>query len=133
MPALDTNVLVRYMIADDKKQFEAARLFIEEAITIEALFIPVSVSVELEWVLRSLFEVKKSMIITTFNRLLEAREIEVQDESAIEIALSLYAINNADFADCLHIAGAQTQGRVPLVTFNQKASRVEGAKLLVCN
>jgi len=131
MPALDTNVLVRYLIADDKKQFEAAKQFIEEAITNEALFIPISVSVELEWVLRSLYEVKKAMIITTFNRLLEAREIEFQEESAIEIALSLYTDNNADFADCLHIASAQTQGRVPLVTFDRKASRVEGAKLLV--
>ena len=131
MPALDTNVLVRYLIADDRKQFELAKKFIEEAITNEALFIPLSVSVELEWVLRSLYEIKKAMIITTFNRLLEAREIEFQEESAIEIALSLYADNNADFADCLHIASAQTQGRVPLVTFDRKASRVEGAKLLV--
>ena len=130
MPALDTNVLVRYLIADDKKQFEAAKQFIEEAITNEALFIPVSVTVELEWVLRSLYEVDKAMIITTFNRLLEAREIEFQEESAIEIALNLYADNNADFADCLHIASAQTQGRVPLVTFDRQASRVEGAKLL---
>ena len=59
MPGLDTNVLVRYLIADDKKQFEAAKQFVEEAIKNEDLFIPVSVSVELEWVLRSLYEVKK--------------------------------------------------------------------------
>jgi len=131
MPALDTNVLVRYLIADDRKQFELAKQFIEEAITNEALFIPLSVSVELEWVLRSLYEIKKAIIITTFNSLLEAREIEFQEESAIEIALSLYADSNADFADCLHIASAQTQGRIPLVTFDRKASRVEGAKLLV--
>ena len=30
MPALDTNVLVRYLIADDKKQFEAAKQFIQK-------------------------------------------------------------------------------------------------------
>lgn len=131
MPALDTNVLVRYLIADDRKQFELAKQFIEEAITNETLFIPLSVSVELEWVLRSLYEIKKAMIITTFNSLLEAREIEFQEESAVEIALSLYTDSNADFADCLHVASAQTQGRVPLVTFDRKASRVEGAKLLV--
>jgi predicted nucleic-acid-binding protein len=131
MPALDTNVLVRYLIADDKKQFEVAKKYIENAIANEALFIPVSVSVELEWVLRSLYEVDKSMIITTFNRLLEAREIEFQEESSIEITLSFYADSNAAFADCLHIASAQNQGRVPLVTFDRKASRVEGAELLI--
>ena len=90
MPALDTNILVRYLIADDKKQFEVAKQFIEDSIANEALFIPLSVTVELEWVLRSLYEVKKANIVNTYNRLLEAREIEFQDESAIEIALSLY-------------------------------------------
>ena len=131
MPALDTNVLVRYLIADDKKQFEAAKQFIEEAIPEEALFIPLTVSVELEWVLRSLYELNKAMIISTFNRLLESREIEFHEESAIEVALSLYTEGNADFADCLHIACAQNQGRVPLMTFDRKAARVDGAELLV--
>lgn len=131
MPALDTNVLVRYLIVDDKKQFEAAKQFFEETIPYEALFIPVSVSVELEWVLRSLYELSNAAIITTFNRLLETREIEFEQESAIEIALCLYTDNNADFADCLHIASAQIQERGPLMTFDRKASRVDGAKLLV--
>ena len=130
MPALDTNVLVRYLVADDKKQFEIAKKYIEDACTHEALFIPVSVSVELEWVLRSLYELNKAMIIDTFNRLLEVREIEFQDESVIEITLSLYTDNNADFADCLHIASARSKNRTPLVTFDRKASRIEGAILL---
>jgi predicted nucleic-acid-binding protein len=130
MPALDTNVLVRYLIADDKKQFEAARKYVEDLCTTDALFIPVSVSVELEWVLRSLYELSKATVITTFGRLLEAREIEFQNESVIEVTLSLYADNNADFADCLHIASAQMEGREPLVTFDRKASRIEGAILL---
>ncbi|MDB3935652.1 type II toxin-antitoxin system VapC family toxin [Granulosicoccus sp.] len=131
MAALETNVLVRYLIADDIKQFEAAKKFIEETIIDETLFILVSVSVELEWVLRSLYELNKTTIITTFNRLLESREIEFQEEPAIEVALSLYTDSNSDFADCLHIDCAQRQGRLPLMTFDRKASRVNGAKLLV--
>lgn len=130
MPALDTNVLVRYLVADDKKQFEIAKNYIEDATTHEALFISLSVSVELEWVLRSFYELNKAMIIDTFICLLEAREIEFQDESAIEITLSLYTDNNADFADCLHIASTQIKNRIPLVTFDKKASRIEGAILL---
>ncbi|MFK7963306.1 MAG: PIN domain-containing protein, partial [Burkholderiaceae bacterium] len=53
MATLDTNVLVRYLIADDKRQFELARAFVESTIRKESLFLPVSVTVELEWVLRS--------------------------------------------------------------------------------
>ena len=130
MPALDTNVLVRYLVADDRKQFQVAKSFIEEFIEQEVLFVPVSVSVELEWVLRSLYELDKAMVLTTFNRLLETREIEFQEESSIEVALSLYADNSADFADCLHIASAYSKERSPLMTFDRKASRVPGAQLL---
>lgn len=130
MPALDTNVLVRYLVADDKKQFKQAKAFIENAVLTEPLFVPLSVSVELEWVLRSLYELDKAAILTVFNRLLEAREIEFQEESSIEITLSLYADTTADFADCLHIASAHSNERVPLMTFDRKASRVAGAQLL---
>ncbi|MDC0435489.1 VapC toxin family PIN domain ribonuclease, partial [bacterium] len=61
----------------------------------------------------------------------ESREIEFQEEPAIEVALSLYTDSNADFADCLHIGCAQRQGRLPLMIFDRKASRVDGAELLV--
>jgi len=130
MPALDTNVLVRYLVADDKQQFETAKAFIEDATLTEPLFVSMSVSIELEWVLRSLYDIDKATILTVFNRLLESREIEFQEESSIEITLSLYADNNADFADCLHIASAHSSNRTPLITFDRKASRVSGAQLL---
>lgn len=130
MPALDTNVLVRYLVADDRKQFAIAKNYIEKIASKDTLFVPLSVIVELEWVLRSLYELDKETILTTFNRLLETGELVFQNESSIEIALSLYADNNADFADCLHRASAHVSEREPLVTFDRKASRVTGALLL---
>ncbi len=130
MPTLDTNVLVRYLVADDRNQFQIAEAFIEEAVHQEALFIPLSVSVELEWILRTLYELDKPTILTTFSRLLESHEIEFHEESSIEISLSLYADNNADFADCLHIASAFTNERTPLMTFDRKPSRIVDAQLL---
>jgi len=130
MAALDTNVLVRYLVADDRKQYSIAKDYIERIATMDTLFVPLSVVVELEWVLRSLYELDKETILSTFNRLLEVEELEFQNESSIEIALSLYADNNTDFADCLHIASAHVSERQPLVTFDRKASRVTGALLL---
>lgn len=102
MASLDTNVLVRYLVADDRVQYEAAKAYIEALPPDEFLFIPTSVSIELEWVLRTVYKLDKSTVITTFNRLLETRELGFQDEPSIEVSLSLYADGNADFADCLH-------------------------------
>ena len=56
MPALDTNVLVRYLVQDDAAQFAAARRLIRRCVADDAtLFVPVTVVLELEWVLRSSF------------------------------------------------------------------------------
>lgn len=130
MATLDTNVLVRYLIAEDRKQHELARSFIESTIRNESLFLPISVTVELEWVLRSRYELRKSEIVLVLNRLLESQEIEFQDEASIEIALNLYVENNADFADCLHLAIAHSNSQTPMMTFDRKASNLPGASLL---
>ena len=60
----------------------------------------------MEWVLRSQYNQGKVKILDLFNKLLESRELEFQEDASIEIALSLYADNNVDFVDCLHIGTA---------------------------
>jgi len=130
MPSLDTNVLVCYLVADDRNQFELAKAYIDRVTPDDSLFIPISVSVELEWVLRTVYELDKLAVITVFSQLLESREIEFQDESSIEVSLSLYSDSNADFADCLHSASAYSNDRVPLVTYDRKAARLPGSVLL---
>lgn len=131
MAALDTNTLVRYLVADDKNQFQSAKKLIESADEEAPLFLSLSVLVEVEWVLRSLYEFDKPTLITTFNQLLDTRELVFQDEDIVEIAVSLYAENNTDFSDCLHIASAHVYEYTPMITFDRNAARVVGAELLV--
>ena len=131
MPALDANILVRYLVADDTKQFQSAMTLIESADEEAPLFLPLSVVIELEWVLRSLYSFDKTTLITTFNQLLGTQELVFQDEDIVEVALSLYTENNTDFADCLHIATAHVNDYTPMITFDRKAARVSGAELLV--
>lgn len=130
MAALDTNVLVRYLVSDDKKQFKIAKKFIEGSASDGSLFVPISVVIELEWVLRSLYELDKDTMLELFGRLLESSELKFQEEPSLEIALSLYSESNTDFADCLHTASAFTYGHTPLMTFDRKASRLDEAELL---
>ena len=130
MPALDTNILVRYLVADDKKQFQSAKALIESADEEAPLFLSLSVLVELEWVLGSLYAFDKSDLLTTFNQLLDTRELVFQDEDVVEITVSLYTENNTDFADCLHLATAHVYDYTPMITFDRKAVRVTGTELL---
>jgi len=96
----------------------------------ESLFVPLTVMLELEWVLRSRYEYPKEQVLATLSSLLETRELVFQDEAAVEHALHYYRRNRVDFAECLHLGCAAAAGRLPLITFDRLAARVEGAKLL---
>ena len=131
MAALDTNVLVRFLVQDDAKQGLLARELIRSTLAKgEPLFVPVTVMLELEWVLRSNFGFDKAQIILTLASLLAASELSFESEQSVEVALELFRQNKADFSDCVHIALSHEAGMTPMWTFDRAASKVDGAKLL---
>ncbi|MBC7940106.1 MAG: type II toxin-antitoxin system VapC family toxin [Chitinophagaceae bacterium] len=131
MAALDTNVLVRFVVQDHAAQGAAAARLIRHAVESGLpLFVPVTVLLELEWVLRSVFRFDKSSVLQAMRRLLGSFELVFESESAVEIALETYEVSRADFADCLHAALAGAASETPLLTFDKVAAKVDGAKLL---
>jgi len=129
MPALDTNALVRYVVKDDVAQFAAAKRLIRKCVSEgQTLFVPVTVTLELEWVLRSSFEYAKDEVMQVLSSLFSAAELTFESEHALEVALQLYRKGPADFADCLHIALAAQAGELPLWTFDKRAVKVNGAQ-----
>jgi len=131
MAALDTNVLVRFLVQDDAAQLAAARRLIRKCVNEgETLFVPVTVSLELEWVLRSIFGFDKPTVVQTLSDLLLAGELTFESESALEAALAHYGQATADYSDCLHVALASAASAQPFWTFDKAASKMDGAKLL---
>lgn len=131
MPALDTNVLVRYIVEDDSAQLAAAQRLIRKCVSEQqTLFVPLTVTLELQWVLRFNFGYGKPDTIRVLSDLFSAAELSFESEQALEVALELYRSSAADFADCLHIALAAQAGEQPLWTFDKAAAKVRGAILL---
>ena len=131
MPSLDTNVLVRYLVQDDSGQLAAAKRLISRCVTDgRSLFVPVTVTLELEWVLRARFGYIKADVMQALSSLFSAAELRFESERALEVALHLYREGSADFADCLHIALATQAGEQPLWTFEKGAAQVIGAQLI---
>ena len=131
MPALDTNVLVRYVVRDDGPQRAAVRRLIQQCIDAgQSLFVPVTVVLELEWVLRARYGCAKAEVIQVIATLFSAAELRFESARALEVALQLYRDGAADFADCVHIALAAQAGEQPLFTFDKRAATVDGAELL---
>ena len=131
MAALDTNVLVRLLMRDDHGQLASAQRLIHERVAAgETLFVSITVALELEWVLRSRFELDKAAVLRLFLQLLSTLELRFEAAATIEWALKQYKSAATDFSDCLHAALAMRAGEQPLWTFDKVASKVGGAKLL---
>lgn len=132
MPALDTNVLVRWITNDDPAQCAVIRrLFQSTPATGQRFYVPVTVLLETEWVLRARYGFDRTALALAFDALLSVPELELMDEIAVERALHLFRQDGApDFADCLHISLTDTAGHAPLLTFDLRAAGTKGALLL---
>jgi predicted nucleic-acid-binding protein len=129
--SLDTNVLVRPLVRDHEPQADvAARLLERHTRKSEALLVPVTVVLELEWVLRSRCRFSKADVINTFSGLLTSIELVFESEGALEQALASYEDGAAGFGEYVHVALAQHGQALPFWTFDAKASKAVGAKLL---
>jgi predicted nucleic-acid-binding protein len=127
MLGLDTNVLVRFLVRDHEAQFERARRLIKREVGAqEKVLISLLVLLETEWVLRSRYGLQKNQIADTISGLLDATELELEDEPSIEEALYLWKDSAADFADCLIGAHHRRLGCRATATFDARAVKLPG-------
>ena len=101
MIALDTNVIVRLVTADDPGQLQAAR----EVFQAGDLWICKTVLLETEWVLRYSYELAPAAIQEILRKLLGYSRLRVEDRSAVLQALGFYD-KGMDFADALHLVSS---------------------------
>ena len=131
MAGLDTNVLVRWLVADDDAQTALVQALLESGRAAgKAFFVPTTVLLELEWVLRSRYGLDKPALLLALNALLETQELDIQAEPALERALHLYRQGRAEFADCLHAGLCAAAGQAPLLTFDAVAARLPQVELM---
>ena len=125
MLGIDTNVLVRFLVQDDQAQFEKARKLIKREVAAgNKVFINLLVLMETEWVLRSRYAIPKSRILDVFSGLLEATDIQLEDEAVLEETLYTWKDTTADFADCLIGARNRRLNCRATATFDAKAAKL---------
>jgi len=127
MLGIDTNVLVRFLVRDDAVQFERARKLIRREVAAgHRIFVSQLVLLEIEWVLRSRYGSTKIEIIAAVSGLLDATDVQLEGEAAIEEALFVWKDSAADFADCLIGAQNKRLGCRATATFDVKAAKLPG-------
>jgi predicted nucleic-acid-binding protein len=98
---LDTNVVIRYVTADDAAQFRRAdAVFAAAAASGDKLFINAIVMCELVWVLRSAYRESRERIVPVIEALLETPEVVIEDADLARRALVDWQGGEGDFTDC---------------------------------
>jgi predicted nucleic-acid-binding protein len=120
---LDTNVLVRYIAQDDRRQAAKATRFIEEECSeTRPGFVAAIVLAELVWVLESSYGGAKAEIVAVLQRILRSKQLVVQDAETIWKAVRLFEASRADFADCLIERTGATHECEYTLTFDKHAA-----------
>jgi predicted nucleic-acid-binding protein len=102
--AIDTNVLVRLLTADDPTQYKtSSRLFATAQI-----FIPDTVLLETEWVLRDAYELEPAEIRATLRAVLGLPNVTLSNARRVALALDWHE-HGLDFADAFHLVLSQEQ------------------------
>lgn len=125
MKAVDTNVLARFLVDDpDDPESMRQRPLAEAALSLRC-FIPVSVLLEFEWVLRGFYGLQVSEVERVFRALLGVEHWVIEDRAHVLQAVNWLA-KGLDFADALHLArSSHTAG---LLTFDRRfATRAAAA------
>ncbi|MDE0332696.1 MAG: type II toxin-antitoxin system VapC family toxin [Nitrospinae bacterium] len=130
MIALDTNVLVRYLVADDADQTEAASALLSGLSPENPGFVCREVAVELVWVLERSYRYSREQIAAVLEELIASEELEIEAADDVARAAFRYLQGGAGFSDLMIAAAANRRGAHPLYTFDRRAAQVEGVELL---
>ncbi len=127
MIALDTNVLVRYVVEDDEAQTAQAAALIESAESGDgSLFVSQVVLCELVWVLSSVYRQSRATVQAVLEGLMRASHLTIEDAAGARRALAAYSQRRGDFADYVIRERAWSAGCEHVATFDKKVLEENG-------
>ncbi len=126
MYALDTNILVRYIMQDDAEQAKLASDVIEALTTDKQAFISCIVLCEVNWVLKSAYGISKQECLNTLNKIITVAVFDIEHIDCCLHALKAWQKGNADFSDYLIQAIAEAKGYKKTLSFDKKALKSDG-------
>ena len=121
MIAVDTSVWVRYVTNDDPEQGKRTLDVLSRP---GGVFVPKTVLLELEWVLRAAYDLPAKAIGKALFHVIGLPDVQVETPDQVAMAMDLFT-KGMDFADALHLASIPCD--VPLCTFDADFVKKAGA------
>ena len=113
MVIFDTNMILRYLLDDNKEMAERAEQYLEN----EDVSVTVEVIAEVVYVLKGVYQLQRDIIASTVKGFLELANCSESD--SVRLALDIFATHGLDFVDCILYAYHICKG-AQIATFDKK-------------
>ena len=130
MTAVDTNVLVRYLVRDILELAEAARDLLESLTVERPGFICREVAIETVWVLERSYRLPRAQVADLIEQLIVTDSLVFETSDDVISAVLRYRSGGPDFADLMILAAAERVGANPLYTFDRRFAQSTNAILI---
>ena len=130
MTALDTNVLMRYLVGDVPEQAEAARVLIDSLIPDEPGYICCEVVLEVAWVLERSYGFTQSQVAEALMDLTASDTLVVENSDDVAAAAYRFRQGGVGFSDLMILRAAGRANSTPLQTFDQRFAQMQGVSLV---
>jgi len=121
--AIDTNIVVRFLVGDDKRQAERARAAIEAG----GIFVATTVLLESEWVLRSAYGFAPVQVADALRKFAGLPGVTIEEPALLAQAIDRVR-EGMDFADALHLGKAAHC--TAFLSFDRKLAKAAGRSVI---
>lgn len=133
MIAVDTNVIVRYLVGDDPEQAEAARTLIDGLTPSHPGFICKEIAIEVAWVLERSYRFTRAHIANVLMGLTASDSLVVKNSDDVAAAAHRYRQGGVDFSDLMILSATNRECATALYAFDRQLVWLERVVLLEHN
>lgn len=120
---VDTNIILRYLLADHKTFYQQSSMLFEKVrFGTARIVISESVLMECIYVLMEFYHVPKAEVVDKLSQIMRYRGIANDDKKVLLAAMELFAAENVDPVDALLLAKARIN-QWDLISFDERMSK----------
>jgi len=127
---LDTNVLLRLLVADDPAQTRKAHALVAMLTPRRPGYVSLVVLAETMGVLGRFYKQSRPQLAGYLELLLDTAELQLEQPGVVRNTLSVFRASTAGFIDCLIQQVGVAANCEYTVTFDQAAAKSAGMRLL---
>lgn len=129
LPLIDTNVLLRFLAADEKDQYKRTLSLFENAKN-GSLEIPDLILAEVFFVLASFYNLKKNDLVEKMEFIINYEKFKI-NRYLIRKVLEIYKENTISFVDAYLCGLVENNKNTFIYTFDKRMKKVAGGKKAV--